>query len=152
MKVKTLILLGIVVLVGCATIMHGTRQDIGLSSSPTGASITVDGNPFGKTPAIVRLSRGRGHIISIYADGYLPFEITLTKHVSGWVWGNLVFGGLIGLVVDAASGGLYYLSPEQVYAKLSKKEVSLKGNYLYFAIVLHPDKDWKKIGNLKKRT
>ncbi|MDK2964381.1 MAG: hypothetical protein PWQ29_1775 [Verrucomicrobiota bacterium] len=42
-------------------------------------------------------------------DGYLPDETTLTKKVSGWVRGNLVFGGLIGLAVDAISGGMAQL-------------------------------------------
>jgi hypothetical protein len=31
------------ILVACATIMHGTSQQIGVSSSPTGAQVTVDG-------------------------------------------------------------------------------------------------------------
>ena len=51
--------------------------------------------------------------------GYQPFEATVTRSVSGWVAGNILFGGLIGLSVDAISGGLYTLGPEQITATLT---------------------------------
>jgi hypothetical protein len=38
--------------------------------------------------------------------------------VSGWIWGNLAFGGLIGLAVDFGTGGGYQLSPESLSAPL----------------------------------
>jgi hypothetical protein len=41
----------------------------------------------------------------------------LHRGTSGWVWGNIVFGGLIGLVVDASTGAMYKLTPEQVHAQ-----------------------------------
>jgi hypothetical protein len=50
--------------------------------------------------------------------GYAPYEMAFTKSVSGWVWGKVLFGGLIGLGVDAISGGLYYLTPEQVMGEM----------------------------------
>jgi hypothetical protein len=34
------------------------------------------------------------------------------------VWGNILFGGLIGLVVDFASGGVYNIAPENVHVDL----------------------------------
>ncbi len=55
--------------------------------------------------------------------GYQPFEATLTRSVSGWVWGNIVIGGLIGLAVDSISGGLYSLAPEQITGVLNKEIV-----------------------------
>lgn len=67
---------------------------------------------------IAKLSRSDNHIVRIQMDGYQPFDATITRSVSGWVWGNLVFGGLIGLAVDATSGGLYKLTPEQVSAQM----------------------------------
>ena len=103
---------------GCASIMHGTHQDVGISSSPTAAVVTIDGVASGQTPLVAHLARGRNHILSIRADGYAPYETTLTRDVSGWVWGNLVFGGLIGLAVDGMDGGMYQLTPEQVHVDL----------------------------------
>jgi hypothetical protein len=54
--------------------------------------------------------------------GYQPFEGTLTRNVSGWVFANLLFGGLIGIAVDAAGGGMYDLEPKQLTAYLVKDE------------------------------
>ena len=107
-----------IALSGCATIMHGTSQDIGFQSAPTNAKVTVDGLPMGNTPVVAKLSRKDNHIVKMNLEGYQPFEATLTRGTSGWVWGNIVFGGLIGLAVDAMSGGLYNLTPTQISAQL----------------------------------
>ena len=114
-------LVGTILLAGCATIMHGTSQGIGLSRSPTNATVTVDNKPIGNTPVVATLSRKDTHIVKFAMAGFLPYEATVTRKVSGWVWGNIVFGGVIGLAVDAISGGLYELSPDQVAANLSKQ-------------------------------
>ena len=93
-------------LIACATIIHGTHQDVGISSVPTGAGVWVDNTEYGQTPLIAKLSRRDNHIVRIQMNGYQPFEATITHSVSGWVWGNIVFGGLVGLAVDAISGGM----------------------------------------------
>jgi len=141
-------------IVGCATIIHGTTQDIGVSSSPTGATVIVDNTAYGRTPTIIKLSRKHNHIVKINLKGYQPFEATLTRSVSGWVWGNIVFGGFIGLAVDAISGGLYKLTPEQIQATLLKNETGYlyRKNSLYIAVVLTPDPAWQKIATLTKRS
>jgi PEGA domain len=110
--------LGWLSITGCASIMHGTTQDVGITSVPTGASVSIDNIPHGRTPVIAALSRKDSHLVRMELAGYHPFEATLTRAVSGWVWGNLVFGGVIGVGVDAISGGFYSLTPEQVTATL----------------------------------
>ncbi len=144
------VLLSGTMLAGCATIINQTTQSIGISSNPTGASVTVDSTPQGQTPVVAHLSRKDNHIVKLKLDGYEPFETTLTRRVSGWVWGNLAFGGLIGLAIDAISGGLYKLTPDQIAAELRKKgETSLlQDDTLYVAVVLTPDPAWQKIGQL----
>jgi hypothetical protein len=83
--------------------MQGTKQQIGISSNPSGANVIIDGKNFGNTPLTAELSRKDNHIVKIELDGFLPYETTLTKKVSGWVAGNIIFGGLIGLAIDAIS-------------------------------------------------
>lgn len=136
---------------GCCTIMQGTSANIGISSSPTGATVIVNNVNRGKTPLIVDLKRKDNHIIRIELNGYAPYETTITRSVSGWVWGNILFGGLIGLAVDAISGGLYKLTPDQVEATLQKEGISqlYRENKLYIAVVLEPDPNWEKIGQLQ---
>jgi hypothetical protein len=82
-------------LVGCATIMHGSSQELSIASSPTGARVLVDGQEHGRTPLVADLKRKDKHVIRIELDGYMPYEVALARGTSGWVWGNIVFGGLI---------------------------------------------------------
>ena len=141
-----------VVLSACASIMHGTSQDVGISSMPTSASVTVDNMDKGQTPFVAKLSRKDNHIVHIAADGYQPADLTLTRSTSGWVWGNLVFGGLIGLAVDAITGGLYKLTPNQLNATLAKQSSSVAPTKDGFYVVLVPaaDKGWLKVGQLTR--
>jgi hypothetical protein len=135
---------------GCGTIMHGGSQDIGISSSPTAAQVSVDNLAKGNTPLIANLSRKNNHFVKIEMPGYAPTELTLTNSVSGWVWGNIVFGGLIGLAVDAISGGLYNLNPEQLQGALAKQGAQLAPTKdgIYVVLVRTADPAWTKVGQL----
>ena len=149
---KRILAAAVMALCGCATIIHGGgSQDIGFASSPSGAQVTVDGNAAGKTPMIASLKRGDNHVVRIELAGYQPYEATLTRSVSGWVWGNILFGGLIGLAVDALSGGLYTLSPEQVQGTLTPNAPrAAVADGVYVAVVLVADPSWKRIGQLER--
>jgi hypothetical protein len=143
--------LALVSVVSCATIMHQTRQDVGIASIPTGASVTINNKPYGKTPLVADLKRKDNHIVKVELPGYEAFEVTITHKVSGWIWGNIAFGGLIGLAIDAITGGMYKLTPDQVVAQLQKQGSAalLKDDSLYIAVVLQPESSWEKIGQLK---
>lgn len=134
----------------CGTIIHGTTQNIGISSNPSNAKVTIDSQAKGNTPLIADLKRDGDHIVKIELDGYKPFETTLTRNVTGWAWGNILFGGLIGLAVDAISGGLYILTPEQIQGTMIQNEAKaqlMDGN-LIFAVVLQSSANWKRVGTL----
>jgi PEGA domain-containing protein len=141
-----------VVLCSCASIIHGTHQDVGISSNPTGAQVSVDGQVKGTTPVVANLTRKDNHIVRIELAGYKPYETTLTRKVSGWVWGNIVFGGLIGLAVDAINGALYNLTPEQVSAALLAGTARMvpSRDGVYLAVVLAPQTGWQKVGQLER--
>ena len=98
----------------CATIIHGMRQEVGILSSPTGAEVWVDNVTEIKIPVVAKLRRKDTHTVKLLMPGYQAYETTITRSVSGWVWGNIAIGGLLGLGIDAISGGMYKLSPEQV--------------------------------------
>ena len=151
---KIIAVIAVSLLTACGSIMHGGSQDIGISSSPTNAEVSIDGLTKGHTPVIANLSRKDNHIVKLTLAGYAPTELTLTRGVSGWVWGNLVFGGLIGLGVDAISGGLYKLTPEQLNGALAKESASIRTDKdgIYVVLVQKADPSWTKIGQLKPLT
>jgi hypothetical protein len=145
---------------GCATVFNGTSQEIGIASSPTGAAVTIDGVSYGSTPAIADLKRKNNHLVRVELTGYQPYETTLTKKVSGWVWGNILIGGLIGLAIDAISGGLYKLTPDQLTAALQREpgapsaapsaRLGPESSTIYVLAVLQPDPSWTKIAQLEQ--
>ena len=149
-SLTTLFTLLALLLVGCSTIMNGTTQEIGFSSNPTGAKVCIDNQVCGKTPYVFKVSRKDNHIVRLEMEGYQPYETTLTRRVSGWVWGNIVFGGLIGLAVDAISGGIYKLTPEQIEGTLQQAQVSSLSdtNFLKIILVREPDPNWVKVAQL----
>jgi len=134
----------------CGTIIQGTTQQIGISSTPSNAAVTINGRDIGSTPLMVDLKRKDSHIVRISLAGYENYETTLTRKVSGWVWGNIVFGGIIGLVVDASTGGMYKLTPEQIEAQMRSNQARVTDgeNTLYIAITLHADPQWEQVGSL----
>jgi hypothetical protein len=140
---------------GCGTIIHGTTQQVGISSNPSQASVTVNGVTYGNTPLVLDLKRKDTHIVRIDLDGYETYETTLTRKTSGWVWGNIVFGGIIGLVVDASAGGMYKLTPEQISAELRSSQTTASiissEDGIYIAVVLESDQTWEKIDSLKSQ-
>lgn len=145
-----ILLAAALLLAGCASIMHGTTQQVAVSSSPTGAQVSVNGMQHGVTPVIADLKRKDNHVIRVTLDGFQPFEMALTRSTSGWVWGNLVFGGIPGLAVDAITGGLYKLAPEQVTAQLQREDLQLveTGEVLLVTVVMRPVEGMERIGQL----
>ena len=137
----------------CGTIIQGTSQQVSVSSNPSDAEVTVDGQQMGRTPVVLDLKRKDKHTVRITLEGYQPYEAAIARKVSGWIVGNILFGGLIGLAVDAISGGMYKLSPDQITAELRENggtAAVLQGEQLFITVVLEPDPNWEKIGQLDR--
>ena len=138
----------------CGTVIQGTTQQVGISSSPTNARVAINGVEIGSTPVMIDLKRKDSHIVRISLEGYQIYETTLTRKVSGWVWGNILFGGLIGLVIDSSTGGMYNLTPEQIQAELRdvKAQVTDRKDSLFITFVMQANSEWEKIGELSSKT
>lgn len=102
----------IMMLNGCASIVHGTRQKETFLSKPSSATIRINSAYRGKTPITVNLDRAKEHTVNISLPGYKPANFKLTKKVSGWFFGNIFLGGIIGIAVDATNGAIYNLVPD----------------------------------------
>jgi hypothetical protein len=60
-------------------------------------------------------------------EGFADREVTITGTVSGWYIGNILFGGLIGmLAVDPNTGGMY-IFPETVTGTLDAATKTSQG-------------------------
>jgi hypothetical protein len=133
---------------GCATIVHGGPRPIAVASTPAGATVAVydrDNTLVEKntTPFVAKLPTQYGYFKSqtyrlvFELPGHAPAEVKLESSVSGWYFCNLVFGGLIGmLIVDPLTGAMYNLSPEKIEQPLSPNQAQLTRNGNGFLVVL----------------
>ncbi len=115
-----LLVIGIVLTSGCATIFKGSEADIRVTSSPSNARILVDDVTVGATPATVSLDR-KEQTIKIKKKGFdtVPVKIDKSFDFATTVLGNFVFGGVIGIVVDLTTGAAYSLDPAEVDVTLA---------------------------------
>jgi hypothetical protein len=118
-------ILGIVALCvalgGCASATRGTTEQISITSTPPGAQAEVTGleNPTAcVTPCVVQVKRSADITVNITKEGYEPAAVPLTKEVVGagaaGFAGNILVGGGVGMVVDAATGAAMDHKPNPV--------------------------------------
>ena len=143
----------------CGTIIHGSEQEIGFRSAPERATVKVDNLPIGQTPIVHKLARKSQHVVQFELAGYEPYSMQISRKASGWVWGNIVFGGLVGLVVDASTGGMYKLTPEQVFGQMSQPtqagekrtgDAGFTQEGIYVSVVLRANPNWQKVGQMER--
>lgn len=114
-------------LAGCASIMSGTSQNVKITSLPDAATVkverlmpTMNTVEFeGKTPTQVKLHRKGSFLVTVSLNGYQKAEIPVSGGgVNGWVFGNILFGGLVGVIIDASDGAASMLKPDEINVKL----------------------------------
>lgn len=114
---------------GCASILGESKYPVTVTSAPAGASFEITDKSgqvihSGNTPSTVTLKSGKGYFsgqtytLRFKKPGYGDRIVTVDSSLSGWYWGNILFGGLIGmLIVDPATGAMFKL-PEQASADM----------------------------------
>lgn len=126
MKRQTPILVAVclllVTLMGCGAILQGTRQTIQANSAPSGAKIAVfPTNEEYTTPASMSLERKNNYVLTFSKEGYTPAKFNIQKKLSGGMLVlDVLFTGLLGVIVDAATGAWYNLSPEVATVSLER--------------------------------
>jgi hypothetical protein len=118
--VQKYVLAGVAVaaLAGCATIVHGTTQTVAINTPGVpGAICTLTSNSVGTqtvtTPGVVTLSKGSSSVaVRCSKECYNDGAGVLASNLDGVAAGNIVFGGVIGGGVDAATGALNQYAPQ----------------------------------------
>ena len=94
----------VVVSTGCAAIFGSKQKDFNLQSTPEAADVFLDDNRIGTTPVKVKLSNQKEHTFVFKKEGYKDASCTLSKGTgAGWVILDIL-GGIVPVVVDAATG------------------------------------------------
>lgn len=89
---------------GCATLFNSGQRAVAFSSNPTEAEVWIDGTRRGTTPISLELNNHRDATVTFRKEGHRDVVCELTAEVgAGWVILD-VLGGLIPVIVDAATG------------------------------------------------
>jgi hypothetical protein len=114
---------------GCGAIFNGSSQTVSARSAPEGAQITVEpGGMKYTTPTEMSLERKNSYVLTFRKAGYSDASVTVRKKASaGIIILDVLFTGLIGVIVDAATGSWNSLSPEDVTATLTKVDAAVEG-------------------------
>jgi hypothetical protein len=137
---------------GCASIVHNGPRAVSIGSQPSGAKTTVskrlkDGTlevvSVQTTPCTVALKpkagffKGQAYTVAFELPGYASSTVELKPTMSGWYLGNIVFGGLIGLlIVDPATGAMWNLSPDKIVQPLTTAQASVIRSGEGFVVML----------------
>ncbi|MDB5650335.1 MAG: translation initiation factor 2 [Hyphomicrobiales bacterium] len=122
MKIIMIAALGLAVS-GCATITRGTTDQITINSEPAGAlATTSSGLTCPSTPCTLEVSRKSEFVVSYSKEGYLPQQVPVGTKMAGagaaGLAGNVLFGGIIGVGVDASTGATLEHFPNPVFVTL----------------------------------
>lgn len=117
---------------GCSTIVDGKYQSVFVDSDPQGASciaskLGTDIAAVNPTPGAIMLERGPVEIVLVCSkDGYYTSTGVINSHYNSTTLGNILLGGVVGIVIDAASGAQskYDASVKVVLEEIREKDIS----------------------------
>ena len=114
----------LLVLANCATITRGTKDVLEINTDPQGADVqTSNGFSCDGTPCSIKIPRKSKFVAEITKTGCEPTKVNVMNKISNngglALAGNIIFGGIIGLVVDLSTGAAKDLTPNPIDRKLN---------------------------------
>lgn len=138
--------LSLAILSGCSSIVSKSDYDVVVASTPTGANFVITNKAGlevqrGVTPSTVSLKssagyfKGEAYTVVFNKEGFPPRTYDLTSSIDGWYFGNIVLGGLIGmLIVDPITGAMFNL-PDRIDVSLDEEVSFNDANTLIIATI-----------------
>lgn len=108
-----------ILLSSCASLVSTSSYPVYIRTNPPGVDISITDKKGvevykGQSPAHVSLKSGSGYFakaqyqVKLSVPGKVEKVVPLNYKVNGWYFGNLLIGGVIGmLIVDPATGAMW---------------------------------------------
>lgn len=112
----------------CASIFTKKTQEVNFKGVPGTAIVDKDkdrlvteigSNGFGVGKFSKQLKK---KTIEARKDGYTSREYVMGTKIQPWFWGNIIFAGIPGMAIDAATGKMMKFSDKMIDVTLSPKE------------------------------
>ena len=122
-------LAGCMVCAGCASIVSKSTYPIRISSNEDNTTVTITQNGSAvqvlSTPGTAYLAAGNGYfspseyMLEFKKDGFESEVRYCRASLDPWYVGNILFGGLIGmLLVDPMTGAMWRFSEASIYTEM----------------------------------
>ena len=102
------VLVGLLFSAGCASIVSETGSTTYFQTKPENARCELHGQDFVRvvnTPDSITLPSEASPItVACTAEGYRNTVEMVEGKYDGWIWGNILFGGVVGAVIDGSRG------------------------------------------------
>ncbi len=135
----------------CATIISGSRQFVDIASEPTAAKVYINEIEIGNTPVQQNLKRNQEYQLVIKLNGYETYEMKLERKFNAWYIGNVLFGGIIGLIVDPATGAMHRLRPQDLETHRAQGTIfKNKSENIFIKVQMQNDTNSEKIGQMQR--
>ena len=155
LKLKFLTISAILLLTGCASIVSKSSWPITINSSPSEAKISIKDKKgieiyTGNTPATLKLKSGAGFFskaryqVTFEKVGYDKKVVPVEFKLNGWYFGNIIFGGPLGLlIIDPATGAMFKLETEFLNETLTKSVASVDTKELKLLDINNIPAEWR---------
>jgi hypothetical protein len=137
LKMTAIMMASVFLFSSCASIVSKSTYPLSINSSPSNAKVSITDKKgkeiyLGNTPATVKLKAGAGFFskaeyqVKFSSPGYDDKIVPITFKLDGWYFGNLLLGGLLGmLIIDPATGAMWKIETEFLNETLSKSTASI---------------------------
>jgi hypothetical protein len=155
LKMVSIFMTTIFLFSSCATILSKSSYPISINSAPSEAKIVIKDKKgieifSGQTPAAMKLDAGSGFFgkaryqVTFTKNGYNTKTVPIEFKLDGWYFGNILLGGLIGmLIVDPATGAMYKLETEFLNETLVQSTASVQNEELKVYALNEIPTEWK---------
>lgn len=104
---------------GCGVLFNSGPAAVMLTSNPNEAEVWIDGSRRGTTPMTVSLPKNQNYQVVFRKAGHDEVTMPINRQVSAAIVILDVLGGLVPVIIDAATGSWYVLSESSLHATLS---------------------------------
>lgn len=137
-KMTAILMASTILFSSCASIVSKSSYPISINSAPSEAKIVIKDKKgieifTGQTPTTLKLKAGSGFFgkaryqVTFSKTGYDTKTVPVEFKLDGWYFGNILLGGLIGmLIVDPATGAMYKLETEFLNETLIQSTASIQ--------------------------
>lgn len=123
-------------LASCSTLLGGgPKQKVTISADQSKAHFVIKDQTGqtvfdGTDPGTLQLPRKYTYTVEVSLDGYAKQTVFISQGINGWFWGNLCLGGVVGMVIDFATGSMWDLQPSKLDIKLKTAMAKTADGYV----------------------